>query len=180
MELYALVKFFHVVSAIVWVGGGAVLALLGFFALRARDEAALFTAARQMSFVGPRVFLPASLSTLSLGLGMVWVGGLAWEAWLVLGLAGTVATALFGQFVLKPRGERVAKLLAEPAKRRDAIRQTEALFRLARVDYGVLFAVIAVMVLKPGWSDPGALLLAAALPVAGLLASLRTSRPAAA
>lgn len=169
METYALLKFLHVASAIIWVGGGFTLLLLGILARRARNEAELIAVIRQIALVGPRLFLPASLSTLGFGLGMVFAGGLAWEAWLVLGLAGTLATALFGHFVLRPRAVHVMAFLPDPARRRDAIRVASELVALARVDYAVLFSVVALMVLKPGWSDV-AVLAAIALVIAAAVA----------
>jgi uncharacterized membrane protein len=153
MEPYLILKCLHVFSAIVWVGGGFVLMLLGTVARRTQGEAELITVLRQVAMIGPRLFLPASLATLGFGLGMVLAGGLAWDAWIVLGLGGTLATALLGQFVLKPRADLALALLPDPTRRREALRTASELFALARIDYALLFSVVALMVLKPGWGD---------------------------
>ena len=153
MELYPVLKLLHVASAIVWVGGGFTMVLLGLAARRARNEAELMNVMRQVSVIGPRLFLPASLATLAFGVGCVVAGGLAWEAWLVLGLGGTLATAAFGYLVLRPRAEHVLAFLPDPGRRRDAIRTASELLSLARIDYALLFSVVALMVLKPGWGD---------------------------
>lgn len=153
MDLYTLFKTLHILAALVWVGGGIGLAIAGFLALRLGSAALLLAIGRLVSLVGPRVFLPASLATLVFGLLMVWTGGLALEAWLVLGLLGTLATALFGQFVLKPRSETAAFLAADPVRRAQAITVTAGLLRLAAFDYVLLVSVVVLMVAKPGWGD---------------------------
>lgn len=169
MDLYSILKFLHIASAVIWVGGGFALMVLGICAHRARSAEDLLAVMRGVGFIGPRVFLPASVLVLVFGLGMVWAGGWAWEAWLVLGLGGTLATALFGQFVLKPRADYIAALSADPRRRRDALRVAVELIALARIDYAVLFSVVGLMVLKPGWGDlpvlaaAGAVIAAAAL-----------------
>lgn len=173
MEAYSVLKLVHVLSAIVWVGGGFVLVLLGIVARRAQSEADLMAVLRQVGFVGPRLFLPASLATLVSGLATVLAGGIAWEAWLVLGLAGTFATAVFGHFVLRPRAERAMAFLPDRHRRREGIEASAELFALARIDYALLFSVVALMVLKPGWDDIAILgVLAATVAAAALMTRL--------
>lgn len=170
MEIYSLLKFIHVVSAIVWVGGGFLLVLLGVLARRARSEGDLMAVLRQMGVIGPRLFMPASLVTLASGLAAVVVGGLAWEAWLVLGLAGILMTAVFGHFVLRPRAERAMTFLSDRHRRSDGISASAGLFALARIDLAMLLSVVALMVLKPGWDDIAILgVLAATIAAAALL-----------
>ncbi len=153
MDLYSILKFFHVAAAMVWVGGGFVLMLLGVFAQRARNAEDLLAVVRQVAVVGPRVFLPASVLALGSGLGTVWAGGWAWEAWVILGLGGMLFTALFGQFALKPRADLIVAWRDDPRRRRDTVRAATELLALARIDVAVLLTVVALMVLKPGWAD---------------------------
>ncbi|MCU0911757.1 MAG: DUF2269 domain-containing protein [Rhodobacteraceae bacterium] len=181
MDTFTLFKTLHVAAAIVWIGGGVTLAVGGAVARRSGSAAQFVAVGRLVALLGPRVFLPASIATLVFGLLMVWTGGLAWDAWLVLGLAGAVATALFGTFVLKPRAEAIGIVAGVPHRREDAVRLTADLLRLASVDYVILFTVVTLMVVKPGWSDTGLLAGMAALAgaSAAVLLALQSRRPAA-
>jgi uncharacterized membrane protein len=72
MDWYSLVKFLHVVSAIVWVGGGLMLAMLGLRAMLAGNPAATAQAMRASGEMGGRVMMPASLATFVFGFVMCW------------------------------------------------------------------------------------------------------------
>jgi uncharacterized membrane protein len=74
--LYDWLMFGHVLAAMVWVGGSAVLVLLAVHTLRQHEPGSLARLAGAISFVGPRLLAPAT----------VLVGGLG--AWLVLDSRG--------------------------------------------------------------------------------------------
>src|SRR4051812_12088081 len=55
---YAVFKAVHVLVAIIWVGGGVLLTILGMRAQRASDPREIVTLAREAAFVGERIFAP--------------------------------------------------------------------------------------------------------------------------
>ncbi len=177
MDFALLIKFSHVSAAMVWLGGGLAMimaaALLG---PNARPEQ-IMTVIRMVSFIGPRLLMPASIATLLSGLWLALYGGYGWPAWLILGLAGIAFTAVFGALVLGPTSERAVRTatrLGDDAAMGDARR----LIRLGRFDYVVQFAIVFLMVVKPDWSEVQLLALLGLAVLAGAALTLRPSRSA--
>lgn len=169
MDVYIVLKFLHVIAAMAWFGAGAVLLFLSIIAMRRRDNAELMFIAGKMGFLGAVWFLPASGLTVLLGVGMATVGGLWGEAWVVLGLIGALGSFVTGHFFLRPLGMTAGALMAE-GRVDDASVQARRLMQIAQFDYCVIAAIVALMVLKPGWGDILTLsTLAVLLTAAGIL-----------
>jgi uncharacterized membrane protein len=148
---FALFKLIHVSVAVFWVGGGLMLTVLALRAERADDPDELATIARQAAFVGERLFAPAGVVVLAMGITMVVNRHLGWGTfWIDAGLVGYASTFVTGLGVLSPLAKRVASLLetkgAADPETQAAIRR---LLLVARVDVGVLVLVVADMLLKP-------------------------------
>ncbi len=181
MDLYSIFLFLHIASAIVWIGAGFGLVILGIAAQRANDEAASMAIVRNVVFMAPRVFMPSSIATLIFGLinaFTTWGFGLLW-IW--IGLAGFAATFVTGNFFLKPRAEEVDKA-TQAGNHARALQVGNELLTLAKFDYTMLFVVVADMVFKPQLSSWLVLLvMVVVLVVAGylfLLPVLRKPVPA--
>lgn len=169
MDFYIVLKFLHVIAAMAWFGAGAVLLFLSVVAMRRRDNAELMFVAGKMGFLGAVWFLPASGLTVLLGIGMATLGGLWAEAWVVLGLIGALASFVTGHFFLRPIGMGAGELMAN-GRVDEAARLARRLIRMAQFDYCVIAAIVALMVLKPGWGDIMVLsTLAVLLTAAGIL-----------
>jgi len=148
---YAFFKVVHVAGAVLWVGGGLALTILGLWAERKQDPAEMATLARQAAFIGERVFAPVGLVVLLAGVAMVinlhWGWG---TSFIVAGLVGYAITFLTGLLVLGPQAKHIGQLIetkgAEDAETQAAIRR---ILLIARVDEGVLLLIVAIMVLKP-------------------------------
>lgn len=175
MDLALLIKFAHVSAAMVWLGGGlAMILAASFLGPNARADQ-IMTVIRMVAFLGPRLFMPASIATLLSGLWLALYGGYGWPAWLLLGLAGIAFTAAFGAIVLGPGCERA---VAAAARHGDAAGATEArqVIRLARFDHVVQFAIVFLMVVKPDWSEVQLLSLLGLAVLAGAAVTLRMNR----
>jgi uncharacterized membrane protein len=150
-HLFALFKLIHVTVAVFWVGGGLMLTVLALRAERSGNAEELATIARQAAWVGERLFAPAGLVVLAMGITMVLNHHLGWGTfWIDAGLVGYGATFLTGVGVLSPLAKRVATLLDEKGA---AAAETQAAIQrillVARVDVGVLLLVVADMLAKP-------------------------------
>jgi uncharacterized membrane protein len=148
---YAFFRVVHVAVAVFWVGGGLTLTVLGLKAERANDPNEMATVARQAAFVGERLFAPAGLVVLLMGIAMMIHTDWGWgKFWVVIGLLGYAATFATGIGVLSPLAKRISTLLEE--KGPDAPETQAAISRIllvARVDVGVLLLVVVDMVAKP-------------------------------
>ena len=157
MDWYSIVKFLHVVSAVLWVGGGFVLFLLGMLAERAGNIEEKLQAMRASGQLGGRFFAPMSMLTLIFGLIMCgfWVGFS--DLWIVIGLVGYATTFSIGMFIFKPTGERMGAMVAKEGISPAVLAIGQRMMRWARLDYAVMLAIIADMVLKPTLHDIGIL-----------------------
>ena len=160
MDLADLLLFLHIVAAIIWIGSGFFAQLLGSRADKASDDAFLAKLMQEIGVLGNKLFVPASLAVLLLGIALV-VESDAWgfgQLWIVLGLVGYAMTFVTGAFVLGPTGEKLGAQMAAdrgmtPETRAGALR----LLALARLDLVVLLMVVFVMAVKPTGDDVGVL-----------------------
>jgi len=148
---FALFKLIHVTIAVFWVGGGLMITTLALRAERSGKPEELASIARQAAFVGEKMFAPAGLIVLAMGITMVINQHIGWGTfWIDAGLVGYAATFLTGIAVLSPLAKRVATLLDEKgaaaAETQDAIQR---ILLVARIDVGVLLLVVADMLMKP-------------------------------
>ncbi|WP_315924641.1 DUF2269 family protein [Mesorhizobium sp. SP-1A] len=153
MDWYSIVKFLHIVCALIWVGGGFTLMLLAARAERAGNIESMLQAMRATGELGNRLFAPLSLATLAFGLVMCgfWAGFS--ELWIVIGLAGYFVTFSVGMLVFKPTADRMGRMIAKDGLTPAALAQGRRILSAARFDYSVMLVIIADMVLKPTLDD---------------------------
>jgi len=148
---YALFKWIHVSVAVFWVGGGLTLTALALWAETKQDPEEMATLARQAAFVGEKLFAPAGLVVLAMGITMVINDHIGFgTTWVIIGLIGYAATFTTGVGFLAPRAKRISVLLetkgAEAPETQAAIKQ---ILLISRIDVGVLLIVVADMLMKP-------------------------------
>jgi hypothetical protein len=109
------------------------------------------TLARQAAFVGEKLFAPAGLVVLLMGIALVINGHLGWgHFWVIAALIGYAVTFVTGIGVLSPLAKKVDLLLAEQGA--EAVETQSAIQKIllvARVDVAVLLLVVVDMVTKP-------------------------------
>ena len=151
LHLYSTVLFLHIFCAIVWVGGGVTMQVLASRAMKAGpEEAAKFAASAE--FMGTRVFLPASIILLILGLTMV-LGWDFWsltDVWVLVGLGGIASTIVIGAGFLGPEAGKLAKLIEEKGTTDPEVSARIArILKISRIDLAVLIVVVWDMAYKP-------------------------------
>ena len=100
---YLVFKTVHVLAAIVWLGGGTILITLAVIAQMRDDRAYVAQIARQAAFCGERIFAPAGLVVVAMGIAMMIDGDLEWSRfWVVAGLVGYAITFVVGVAVVSP------------------------------------------------------------------------------
>jgi uncharacterized membrane protein len=148
---YATFMAIHVTFVVIWIGGGALLTIFGILAERTNDNAQLTQLGKMAAFAGERIFAPAGLVVVAMGIAMVINGHLGFgHFWIIFGLLGFLATFLIGILVLSPMAKRLNVLVAE--KGPDAPETQEALGKIlliARADILMLLLVVVDMVTKP-------------------------------
>jgi uncharacterized membrane protein len=170
MTWYEFLLFVHISAAVVWVGAGFLLVVLAIRADRTDDEAGIRRILDDNAWLATHLFIPSSL--------LVFLGGILltiegpWQfdqLWIVIGLVGYLSTFVTGIGVLKPRGDRIAEMIARDGGLNPvSLAETRRLLALARIDTVVLFLVIADMAVKPTGDDVGVLIGMAAIFAIGL------------
>ena len=173
-----LLVFLHIAAATIWLGAALTVQLLVLRAERARDPAALRSTTDGAEWLATRLFIPASLSVLLLGVLLVLDGPWSFgDLWIVIGLAGYAASFLVGILYFKPEGDRLAKELAERGPEEpDLAARIRRLNAVSWLELVVLFLVLADMALKPTGDDVGALVVGAAVFVAAAALAARSFR----
>jgi uncharacterized membrane protein len=148
---YALFRVIHVAVAVLWVGGGLLLTILGLRAERSTDPMEMATLARQAAFAGERLFAPAGLVVLLMGIAMMINTNWGWgKFWVIVGLIGYAATFVTGIGVLSPLAKKIDELMTEKGPTAPETQAAiQRILLVARIDVGVLLLVIADMVTKP-------------------------------
>jgi uncharacterized membrane protein len=145
--------FFHIAGAIVWVGGGLMLSVLGLRAKRSGDLTIMRDFAGNLSYVGLRVFTPAVLVVLVTGVWMVFAegGGDFTQLWILLALGGFAIAFLIGAVYLSRTAIGLAQVAnqadATPALAADALQRWITGYVVVLI---VLVFTVWDMVFKPG------------------------------
>jgi uncharacterized membrane protein len=172
MTLYEFLLFVHISATVVWVGAGLCSLILAVGYDRDGDEPAIRRFLADQERLATRLFIPASLTVVIFGIALV-IESDAWSfeyLWIVLGLVGFAATFVTGLFMIKPASERIGAAMEREGGRLTPRLRTEIrkLIVMARLDYVVLFLVIADMVLKPTGDDAAVLIVMALIALAGV------------
>jgi uncharacterized membrane protein len=149
---YEIFLALHVLGAVIWIGGGIGLTVLIERARRAGDTARVAGLVEDSEWMGLRFFFPASLVLLVAGIVMVIIGQWAWETpWVVIGIAGYVASAVMGSAVVSRQAKTVHQLIAERGTDDAEVRTgLDRLVLYSRIDLVILVLVVLDMTLKPG------------------------------
>jgi uncharacterized membrane protein len=150
--MYEILKYLHVVAAIVWLGGAAMFNVMGTLIVRQGDPDELQSFGRRIEWFGTRYFTPFSVFVLIFGAAMVGQSEV-WsfsDAWIVIGMLGIVSTIVVGAGFLGPGAGRLARAMADGATMTELRPQVNRILLISRIDLLVLFLVVADMVFKPG------------------------------
>jgi uncharacterized membrane protein len=141
----------HVVAAVVWLGGGLTLTILGTRIAKQRDAARMVAFAKDAEWVGNHVFVPASLLVLLFGFLMIHEGPASFgQLWIQLALGLFAATFLTGALFLGPQAGKIAKLIGQLGEQAPEVQQQiRRVLLVSRLDLLTLYSVVVVMVAKP-------------------------------
>jgi len=152
LSWYEFLKFVHILTAIIWVGGAVTVQVLAFRILKTNDWNRLATFAGDAGALGERLFAPASGILVLVGILMVIDSGWAFsDTWIVIGIVGFVATLVTGLFYLTPTAKKIATLMEQRGPEDPETQSTiKQLLAISRIDLVVLVIVVFNMVVKPG------------------------------
>jgi uncharacterized membrane protein len=179
MSYYEVLLFLHIAAAVVWLGSAFFLQMLVWRAGQSDDAPLLQGIASNSGWMAQRIFIPASLVVLVVGILLTIEGPWSFgDLWIVLGLAGYAFSFLVGILFIEPEGKRIASAMqgGDTSRASFHIRRINT---VSRIELVVLYLVIAAMALKPTGDDTGTVVLLAAVLLAALVYWAPKLRPAA-
>ena len=170
MDLQASLVVVHIAASLVWVAGGVATVLTGILRKARASADEQVRQLQSLTYLGIYLFFPAMVIAVGTGLALVYTSPAGWQPFAVLGLIGVAATLAFNALILHPTGRR-AVAVAQERGTIAALVELKRFSRQAKFDLALRVAVIAVMLLQPGWTDYGALSGLAAILAIGALVS---------
>ena len=148
---YAWFKAAHVIAAVLWVGGGTMLAIYAIFTLRQNTPAEMASFARKAALIGERFFTPLSFVVLGFGFALIENGNWGYGDFFVqFSLATWGVSALIGVLFLGPESGKLAKLMpTRPPEDPEVQYRIRRILLIVRLDMLVLLATVFVMTAKP-------------------------------
>jgi uncharacterized membrane protein len=150
---YEWFKTLHVLAAVLWVGGGATLALYAILTQREHRPEEMASVARKAALIGERVYTPLSLLVLAFGFGLMENDQSPWtydQFFVIFALAGWGVSAATGMIFLGPEAKKLGKLMpTRPADDPEVQARIRRILLIARIDVLVLLAIVFVMTAKP-------------------------------
>lgn len=145
----------HVLSAVVWVGGGTTLAVLATMTLGMKDPVRLAQFSRQAGMIGERLYTPVSLLVLLFGIALMVNGQSPWDwdmTWVQIAISGWTLTFLVGLFYIRPTATKLAAAVeANGPEDPEAQAIIRRILLVTRLDVVMLLFIVFVMTAKP-WS----------------------------
>jgi uncharacterized membrane protein len=152
LSYYEFLKFVHILMAIVWVGGAIAVQVLAFRILKENNPQRLAALSSDVGALGERMFAPASIALVLVGILMVIDSGIEFsDTWIVIGIIGFLATLVTGLFYLTPTSKKLGGILEQRGPEDPEAQATiRRLLAVSRIDLLVLVIVVFNMVAKPG------------------------------
>ena len=152
MTLEPWLHFVHITGAVIWVGGGLMLTVIGGRARRSGDVVLIREFARTLSYVGPRVLAPAVVVVLVSGIWLVVQQSRDFsQLWILLALGSFAAAFVIGALYLSRSAILMERVAAEATANTQAARDALGRWMLG---YSVVLAILLFalwdMIFKPG------------------------------
>jgi uncharacterized membrane protein len=157
MTWYTFFKSIHVITAVIWVGGAAMIQAFAFRILGTGDGKRQADFAKDAEVIGMRVFIPASLILFLAAIAMMVNLDWSWsQNWIVLGVIAFGLSFALGAGFLGPESGRIAELIEKEGPDSPAVQaRIRRILMISRCELVVLLIVIVNMVVKPvgqnGW-----------------------------
>jgi uncharacterized membrane protein len=150
--MYEFLLTIHVLAAVVWVGGGIAMHILGRRVLRRGDGEEIYEFSKEVNVVGLRLYAPTSLILLIAGILLVNEAGYEFsQLWITLAFLGWGFSFLVGIGFYGPHDKKLQALVAAEGPTASGVVENvrKALF-VNQIEILILVLVVVDMTIKPG------------------------------
>lgn len=142
----------HVLAAVIWVGGGTAMHILGRRVLKRGDNKEIYEFSKEINTVALRLYAPTSLILLIAGILLVDEAGYEFsQLWITLAFIGWAFSFFVGILYYGPHDKKLQQLVADKGESDPGIAQNvrQALM-VNQVELLILFLIVVDMTTKPG------------------------------
>ena len=150
--MYEFLLTIHVLAAIIWLGGGIAMHILGRRVLKRNDPQEIYKFSAEVNLIGMRLYAPTSLILLVAGILLVNEAGYEFsQLWITLGFLGWIFSFLVGIGYYGPQDKKLQALVAAdgPTSPGVAANVRQALM-VNSFELLILTLVVIDMTTKPG------------------------------
>ncbi len=150
--MYEFLLTVHVLAAVVWVGGGIAMHILGRRTLKRGDNEEILAFSKEINIVAMRLYAPVSLILLVAGILLVNEAGYEFDQlWISLGFLGWIFSFVVGVGYYGPQDKRLHQLVAvEGPTAPGVVENVRRALLVNSVEILILVLVIVDMTTKPG------------------------------
>jgi len=150
--MYELLLTIHVLAAVIWVGGGIAMHILGRRTLKRGNNEEILAFSQEINVVGLRLYAPVSLILLVVGILLVNEVGYEFDQlWISLGLLGWIVSFVVGVGYYGPQDKRLHQLVAaEGPTAPGVVENVRRALLVNSIEILILLLVVVVMTTKPG------------------------------
>jgi uncharacterized membrane protein len=143
----------HVIASVIWAGGDLTLTTLGIRFERLQDGPTLAALGKMGTWVGTRIYTPASIAAMAFGIALMLEGDLDWsQFWVVYGIVGWTTAFAVGAGFVGPELGRIDQAAQQHGPESEEVRRrVRRLFAIFRFDTALLTSIVIVMAAKPSF-----------------------------
>ena len=150
--MYEFLLTIHVLAAVIWVGGGIAMHILGRRVLRRNDPEEIYKFSAEVNLIGMRLYAPTSLIQLVAGILLVNEAGYEFsQLWITLAFIGWGFSFLVGVGYYGPQDKKLQALVKDKGENDPGVAQNvrQALM-VNSFEILILVLVVIDMTVKPG------------------------------
>jgi uncharacterized membrane protein len=150
--MYEFLLTVHVLAAVIWVGGGIAMHILGRRVLKRGNPQEIFEFSKEINTVALRLYAPMSLILLIAGILLVNEAGYEFsQLWITLAFIGWAFSFIVGIGYYGPQDKKLQALVAADGPTATGIVENvkQALF-VNQIEQLILILVVIDMTTKPG------------------------------
>ncbi|MEX1141234.1 MAG: DUF2269 family protein [Thermoleophilaceae bacterium] len=150
--MYELLLTIHVIAAVVWVGGGTAMHILGRRVLKRGNGQEIHDFSKEINVVGLRLYAPTALILLIAGVLLTIESNYDFGSlWITLALVGWAFSFIVGIAYYGPQDKKLQNLVAEKGPLDPGVAgNVRGALMVNQVELLILFLVVIDMTTKPG------------------------------
>jgi uncharacterized membrane protein len=150
--VYEFLLTIHVLAAVIWVGGGLAMHILGRRVLKRGDTKEIYEFSKEINTVALRLYAPTSLILLIAGILLVNEAGYEFsQLWITLAFIGWAFSFVVGVAYYGPQDKKLQALVAaDGPTATGVVENVRQALLVNSVEQLILFLVVIDMTTKPG------------------------------